>query len=558
MARRTATDNQGNVFEWREGAWRPILEDPGILGSAALGVAESVNTLGRGIGQIGASIGEELGISGSREFGQELATAQRTDLETIAPIVEDRPFSNIAGQALPFIAGAVGTSGLGIPAQIGLEGVLGGLGFGTLEERAQRGAIAAGGAATGFGVLGIAGRVSKRIRDGANQARAQRSLLARDNQVIPEGAPGSEAFGPTSVGGGQAGPVPQPTPSQARRILENAGQQIEGAGIENPVTLRAMQNLQRQGVIFEPGIATGNVAARQLIAGLKSSPLTSDIIQSEISQVNEQILNRTTLRALGEDIPDTRVAAFDDSTIARLGDQVDDSMTAIRENTPIVKVGAKEFEQIEAIGRDFQKKVTTTSEREVISKQIDNVLKELDKPGSTITTARYAQIRSQLRGAQRKANAASDVNAADTYGQLIEELDEMFKKSIEPGSEDFDKFRLATQRFRLIQALEKPGVISAGNVRAGALTRNLRKTFKGEFRGDKRAADTFEGDAFDSFRDLFDLAQGFEKIPNIINDSGTATRLQPLSILSNPIATGALLAARPLIRSAIRSAQPTF
>lgn len=558
MAKRTATDKQGNVFEWRGGQWQQQLADPGILGSAALGVAESVNTLGRGIGQIGASIGEELGVPGAREFGQDLATAQRTDLETIAPIVEDRPISNIAGQALPFIAAAVASAGQSIPAQIGIEGLLGGLGFGTLEERAERGAFAVGGAATGFGALNIAGRVSNKIRQGAASSRQQRSQLARDGQVIPEGAPGSEAFGPTSVGGGQVGPVQQPTPSQTRRILENAGQQIEGAGIENPVTLRAMQNLQRQGVIFEPGVKTGNVAARQVIAGLRSSPLTSDIIQSEISQVNEQILNRTTLRALGEDIPSTRVAAFDDSTIARLGDQVDDSMAAIRENTPIIQVGKKEFAAIEAIGRDFQKKVTTTSEREIISKQIDNVLKELAAPGSTITTARYTAIRSQLRGAQRKANAASDVNAAGTYGELIEELDEMFKKSIEPGSDDFDKFRLATQRFRLIQALEKPGVIAAGNVRAGALTRNLRKTFKGEFRGDKRAADTFEGDAFESFRDLFDLAQGFEKIPNIINDSGTATRLAPLSILSNPVATGALLAARPLIRGAIRSAQPTF
>lgn len=546
MARRTATDNQGNVFEWIGGQWRIQLEDPGVLGSAALGVAESVNTLGRGIGQIGAGIGEELGISGSREFGEDLARNQRSDLETIAPIVEDRPFSNVAGQALPFIAAAAATAGQSIPVQVGLEGVLGGLGFGSLEERAQRGALAAGGAATGFGGLSLAQRVQQRITQGSAQARQARAGLE------------SGEFGPTSVGGGQTGPINQPTPSQRRRILENAGQQIEGAGLENPVTLEAMKNLQRQGVVFEPGIATGNVAARQLIAGFKSSPLTSDIIQSEISQVNEQILNRTTLNALGAEIPAGRVAAVGDDTIARLGDQVDDSLTEIRKNTPSIEVGAEEFAAIEAIGDNFQKNVTTTSELAPISKQINNVLKELKAPGSTIDTPRYAQIRSQLRNAQRKANAASDNNASDTYGQLIEQLDTMFEKSIPAGSKDFERFRLATQRFRLIQALEKPGVIRAGNVSAAMLARNLRKTFKGEFRGDKRAADTFKGESFEGFRDLFDLAQGFEKVPQIINDSGTATRLAPTSILSNPLATSAILAGRPLLRRAIQSAQPTF
>ncbi len=532
MAERiTGTDASGIKYEFKNGQWVPMAEDPGIIGAGLIGAGETFATLGRGAADLGANLVQDI-VPGAEQFREDLMRDQLESNQLMQPLQEMRPISTMVGQALPYVAAApLGGSRVG--GQVALDAALGGLGLGTPEERLQR---------AGFGAVGALGgnavqRVLQGIRSGSR---------AVANQAAETGAD----FLPGTAGAAQVGEIPGPgriTP--LRRAIQNAGRQITGEGIESPTDVRHMLTLRQQGYLLRPGSQTGNRAADQLMSFTENNPLLADVVQQELNQVNKQNFNRQLLGVLGREVPETRAAEFAPETIAQLRNETAGIVDEIKAANPTVKITDAGKKRIRRLRTSFVKDVSTISAEDPAQKVIDNTLEQLNR--STFSTDRYTRIRSRLRDLQINASERRQRARADLLGGVVEELDKMFERSV--GKADAEKFRLATGRFRLLEALDQHGVVSPeGDINIPSLNRVLRQVFKDEYGG----MNEFGGlDEFPEFGQLFDTVKAFNRFRDIPMGSPTATRLQARDILTEPGLTAATLAARPIVRAMIRNAQ---
>ena len=526
-------DEFGNKFRWNGSEFVPF-EDLSTLQAIGIGAGESFTTTGRGIQQIFNSI---RGGQAGREANEALAARQAGDQQAFREGVgETNPIATGIGQALPFVAAAP-LGGSSVAGQVALEAGLGGLGFGDVGERAERAAIGAGAAFGGNMVL----RVANGIR------RSSQAITGRGVDPVT-GAPAGSA-GAARVEGSVVGTGSQ---SGTRSALQNAGRQIVGEGIDSPADLQAMITLRENGFRLSPGTASGNAAARGLNSFVENAPLLKDIPQAAIAAPNAQDFNRMTLDALGENVPEGQVAEFTADSIGALKRKTGDIVEGIKEQTPTIEVSDGVIRRIEGKQDTFSKEVTTISAEDPAVKVVDNVLAEI-KDGK-LSTDTYTRIRSRVRGAQIKASEQNEVARAELYSSVIEDLDAAFAQSIGDPTE-FAKFQVATQRFRLLEALDKPGVISPqGDINVPALNRNLKKIFKAEY-GDADRFGTFA--EMPEFGKLFDVSKALGRFPKIAGGSPTFERLSAQSLFSNPVQTTAQLGFRPLLRNLIEGAQPS-
>ena len=532
MAAPTATNAQGEVFEFVGGQWRPQRAQPSTAESIAIGAGATFANVGRGAADLVAAGVEQLpfapDVSG---FRQGLAQDVQVEQPMFNELQQQQPIATGVGQALPFLATAP-IAGASIPAQATLGAIEGGIQFGTPEERLQRALIGGGLGAGGGAVLTSIQRVSKAISNSAA------NIAARRGGGLIDDSAGAARVTDSVVGTGSQ--------SKPRQILQNAGTDQPGTGAQ---TAQGLENLKRGrelGLIFEPGDASGNIAAKQLFAAAKRNPLVSDIVQSEVSNANRDTFTKLTLRALGDNGDE-----ITNATLVNAKNRLGKTRDRIFEATPKVKVDAQAVGEFKTVIDDFVNLPSVLSKEAPTVRRIQKLVDEIGDSGNKITSKRYQVLRSDMRGLQRSAKTSSEINS---IGDAIEVLDNMFGRSV--GKANKKAFDKSTQQFRLIEALEKPGVISGELVlRPGALGRNLKKIFKSEFGG----VDEFGGlDRLPEFRNLFDATKVANFFPNVVNDSGTATNLSLQGIFSNPVGTAAQLSTRPLLRQVIKSAQPQF
>ena len=560
-ARITGTGPGGVQMEYINGAWIPMPDDPGVAGAILRGAGATLENMARGAADLSSRAAGMIGTD-EQEFREKLAADRAAQDERLGPLRDQRPISTGFGEAAPFVVGGLlGGAGRGLAAAsrlTGVEAALGGL-EARPGERVQGAAIAAAGGLVGAGALNVIQRVQRNIRQSSEairQARQPSDPLLLSGPGFPGRGgpivrPGESPFGAGSAGAAQRAGSVVGTGSQSalRRVLQGAGLQVRGEGLDSPKDLEALITLRENDFFLKPGQQTGNIAAKQFFAGAERSPITADIVQQEIGQANSQNLNRRVLRTLGRDLADEDVAEFSSSTLGALKRETGDVVDKIKQDHPSIVITDKTREQISKSVEDFDQSVTTLSKEDKGIRIVDKVLDVLDAP--VIKTDNYTSMRSQLRGAQRKANASDETSRAQLLGEVIEALDQAFEATL-PDVGTFRQFKQATQRFRLLEALGKQAVIKDGDVQVGALNRALKKVFKSEF-GDNDRFGTF--DTMPEFKNLFDITQALGEFRDLIPNSGTPTALAFKDIISQPVSTALQLSARPLVRSLIRGSQ---
>jgi hypothetical protein len=542
MEKQTATDNAGRVYEWLDGRWVLQQADPGVLGTMLINAGERFTNIGAGVQDVAAAVGEIAAPNMMQPIREEIAAEQASNAGLLDRLQEDRPISSFVGQSAPNILAAP-LGGSSLIGQMAVEGAIGASEYGTPAERLQRGVLDAA-------LAGGGGYIANRVIRGISGAG--RAIDGRRPQVeIPGGAAPPGSAGAAGVEGSVVGTGSM---SSMRQTLQNAGKQITGEGIESPADLDALITLRQNDFNLKPGQASGNRASRQIMQSAESTPLLADIMQDSIQNPNQQRFNRMVTEALGDSgSVRNNVFEFKEGDVGRIRSQVGDARRAIEESTPRVAIRDNITDGIRRIQDDFQSSVGVLSKDDPVIRRIDNTLARIDK--GSIKTGDLMTMRSDLRGLADTAKLPTESRA---YADVIELLDEAFAAELQAGGRgaDFEAFQLANQRFRLLEALEKPGVISReGDINAPALARNLRKIFKDEFGENKFGGLGTSGEGGALIERLFNITKALDRFPDVAGRSGTAENLSLQGMFSDPISTGGQLAIRPLLRAIIKNNQ---
>lgn len=570
-----AHDNSGREYIWQGGQWVPFDDVSG--GEALLiGAGESFVDLGRGVQQLALGAGEFLGIEGAGEAQRELSELQRSDKELLAPLRERQGGAMLAGNILPSILTAPlgGSSLLG---QAALGFTEGALAFGSPEERLTRGAINA----AVVPAIPMAARVSSAIIDSGTKISQRgiattgpgnfvertlnRVLETRGKSIAEEIAdetaagarlvddPSLTGFADDSVGAGR----PAGTRGPESGIPDTNplfGVSKEFSEVKQPISAterESMQNLLDEGFTLEPGMTDGNRAARLLSESMKSDPIFANTMDDLIQAPNKRNLNRLILQAFGkqgDEITDATLANIEEG-LAREYSQVFESVPKTFEIDDVMR------SNIKSIADDFESGFKSTGASDPVAKRIQK-MSDLASQES-MSTQQYRLFREQLRKLQRTANKADDQNSAEVYGDMVEQLDDQFSRSIQSSDnpDAFKQFNETTQRWRLLTALDRGQAIGRdGNIKLGTLSNNLKSTFKREFARDNR----FKGEQLptdEKFLKLFKSIKGLNKQQSLVGDSGTASRQAINNILSNPTETLVKLGSKGFIKRWIKNAQ---
>jgi hypothetical protein len=562
MARITGTDSQGNIMEFIGGKWQMMPEDPGTLGAVAINAGDMFTRMGRSVQDmaIGAAELGEKALGGKGNFGDQFQQQQReaalAEQASLEPLNQQRPVAAFAGKAVPFLAGAplAGGSMLGTAV---VEGIMGGLSGNTPEERAMGAGIGAATGFTGGAIVRVAQGINASARAISGRGRAPAVIddvvpgaTAVDESPFMAGSVGGAQVGSTRVEGAAAGATRTP-----RAVLQNAGRQITGEGVESPADVDALLTMVKNGIIVSPGQESGNRAAEMLMLAAERNPLFADVVQGAVSEPNRQTLNRAVQEVLGKKFRPGEVAEFTEDSLGQFSKDAGDIIRRIETENPLIKITDKTRVAMDKSVERFEDAITTTSPGSSAVRVVEKIKEKIS--GDSVSTEVYTTMRSQARGEQRAADKAGKNAKAQLFGEIIEELDAAFRAQVGGNKGVVEEFNRANQRFRLIAALKGTSAVISkkGDINIASFNNQLRSKFKSEFGGD---------DAFETFADmpefaaLFDLTKALGRFPKTVGDSGTASNLSLSQLFSEPQAVVGQLAARPVLRGLIKGAQPSI
>lgn len=179
--------SQDQVLEYAKSQWgkmqakpaiveKPAVEDPGVMGTLAIGAGKTTNSILDGLTQM------YLGARGEKSALQGLKQNVADNAEPYKRLQEVRPFSTGIGEAIPSMAVPMGAGAtlLGTAGRMAAAGgIPAALEYGTVNERLQRGALGAAAGAT-VPLAGAAWKTGKSlaepIYDGGRRAIAARTL----------------------------------------------------------------------------------------------------------------------------------------------------------------------------------------------------------------------------------------------------------------------------------------------------------------------------------------------------------------------------------------------
>jgi hypothetical protein len=151
----------------------------------------------------------------------------------------------------------------------------------------------------------------------------------------------------------------------------------------------------------------------------------------------------------------------------------------------------------------------------------------------------------------RDAWGQGKAELGEAYGELQDTLLGM----VERQASDPDlmaRWGNARQQWRYLKVLERPGVVTKGNVNPASLNTALGKMFKGEY---ARAGDVRRG----APNDLFDASRITNWMGDVVGDSGTATRSAWAALGRNPgalelmTAAGSRMVSAPVMNAYMRA-----
>jgi hypothetical protein len=340
--------------------------------------------------------------------------------------------------------------------------------------------------------------------------------------------------------------------SQTRKISDALEARVDKQGNASNAPIseqnRAdLQTLTDEGFVLEPGMRDNNRASRLLSESMKSDVMTANIFEDMVQAPNRSKLNEKLLSAFGEAGDE-----ITDSTLGRIEGRISEKYEQVWNAVPEIKTTESFVKRLDELEKGFVRGIRHVGKNDPVLQRMER-MKNLASEGQ-LKSEEFSVIRQDLRDLQRDAKRTGE---KQSYGDLVEALDDMFAEAAGGvDSESAALFREATQEWRLFNALESGKAIgNDGTLNLPTLTNNLKRNFKREFGRENR----FKGEEIEGtspeFLKLFKSIKALNKYQPIIGDSGTASRGQLGSIITDPLGTASKIVSRRFIKSWIKNAQ---
>lgn len=540
----------GRVYEQDEaGEWVQVYGPP-VSGAEALliGTGRELTTLGRGIAD----------LAGGPDPRERQARAAEEAL--YREVEMGHPIATGIGRALPGLAmaplGAGTPFGLAaIAEQAGLSALYGFAGEGDLSERLMRAGVGAAAAGAGTYVGHKVSQYAGAFRQGLADAATRR-------------AAGQTAAGTFDVDGtlrlAGTGEVAAAGPEALAERAKVLGELYEAEGRATPILTapgaeraRLMQRGRDMGMGFTFGDTAADPAVRQALklreAALESDPLLSPLI-TPLRVRNREIANATALKALGVEGPEAALrveGALAPQTLGAAADRIGGAFKEIGDElSERVSYETGEIFRLEADSELLEDLVSSFSTlREglpVLGKReapkLIGDLRALLEGG--ITGPQMVLYRSQLAALlEQYSDQRGGALMAQSLRGTLEAFDSWVERNV---PEDIaERWIAARSQYRVLQTLQRPGVISAqADINPRALANALRQTYPFEYMrgGDIRGT----ANLLPAVRDLFDVARIGATFGDVVGNSGTATRAGGMTALTTPAGIMSLVLSGPL------------
>lgn len=265
---------------------------------------------------------------------------------------------------------------------------------------------------------------------------------------------------------------------------------------------KALAEAQKLGARVTPGAATGNTALRQIEASAESFPITSGPFAAIKSQ-NQTVLNRAAAKAIGENA-DAVTGDVLTAARTRIGNEF-----AKVEQLNQIPVGTQVQNKFAAIEMKYRGLLNDKSLAD-----FDIVRDVYNNLGGTITGKQYNNWQSQLGKIARSkfSGEGSKPQVGFALFEVKNALDDAASAAMTgPQKQAFDQAR---QQWRNLVMLESGNVVNeqTGNVSGKLLKNVLSRKDKSGFRMGGNASD------------LYNMARFEKAFPDVVGNSGTATR----------------------------------
>jgi hypothetical protein len=287
------------------------------------------------------------------------------------------------------------------------------------------------------------------------------------------------------------------------------------AATGNPSAIRAwaVQVLEDAGFELTPGQRTGHWLPQMVESGARSTPYLAAPVRA-LDTKNQFAFNRVVNRAIGQEGAEVSLGNIN-AAQDFVSDTFKKAATAIRERGGVPAGGLEA--QFASIIDDWK----------AFGIDLPNPLQKYKLDNATFDPVGLLEARQRLNGLMRdaKRNTPSRLPA---LGDMVEAIDSAIETAARSQGENIARAR---EVYRVLLALDRPGVWKEnGDIGASALYRAFRSGFRNEMK--------LRSEPSKAVRDLISVIRAREGfMREIVNDSGTATRMSLQTLLHNPVAT---------------------
>lgn len=342
------------------------------------------------------------------------------------------------------------------------------------------------------------------------------------NAALVAAVPGGSTLrGAAAVGGGLG--LLQPSESNGETLTNvalGAGGGAAGHGVANLIgsTAQRAGTLltqgqqdaaaagQRMGMRLTPGKASGSTALQKMEAGLEANPLTTGGFDA-IKRTNQRALNRAAARSIGENVDEVSSAV-----LSRAEDRIGRVFDSVADATPVRLDPQTVGGQLRQLVQDTEGLIGNNG------RLTDNgLIQRLDDFVNTNGGASREQLRalSSKLGKAARSNMTSQAGDRE-LGQALFGAQSIVEDAIEGslGNAQRASYGEARGQYRnLMNLLSGQAVNEAsGNVNARSLASVLRSKDRAGYTMGRNASD------------LNDATRFVKAFPEVVGDSGTATR----------------------------------
>lgn len=511
-------DPEGNRYKYNyaRAVWEPIAENYGRGATFVEGAKNAATRLGAGILQGPTNLALwSANRQGNTEYANELqamssALGQRVNQSDQALQQaggRDYPITSFAGQAAPYALGGFG--GLGVKATMGAEAALGGLSYGTPQERALGAGLGAVGG--GAGVLAgnalqrtLAGRVREGIVDASNQTNRPLVPQINNQGLGPGGVSGSDDF--------KAG-------SALRRVAEKRLFSQVDPNIE------AVARADEVGIKLTPGQRRGSNQQQVTEEALMRDPGAGGVFAREFSEPNQALITDKLRRAGGLD-GGTKLGLDDFTKMSdAISEEFHDITNEIRSRYLVINDDVSKMKDITNTIQDAKaRQKTQDSWVKPWVRELEGESVGADRPMSEPRLAAK-----DVWGIIRDLNASiGGDNLGPTQREALESLRGFWENRLENMARDSGKpdilarMKNVNEKYRIQKLVQSSGVMRGNEVNIRSLANRASQQFKDTMMRN----DYTDGRGRPLERATTDLVKSLQVVkafPNVLGNSGTPT-----------------------------------